>query len=128
MVFLNHSTPYMFVGYKSGRLVGLPAFYDSSKPKAAILCDEDAPRLEVRFINFRKNSLIVSYRTGLFRVYSLETMELAIQSEIKMRREDTKREVLRLPLAKFVSVEKQLNSPIKYMIETHRIQCKKDVM
>lgn len=84
--------------------------------------------MEVRFINFRKNSLIVSYRTGLFRVYSLETMELAIQSEIKMRREDTKREVLRLPLAKFVSVEKQLNSPIKYMIETHRIQCKKDVM
>lgn len=82
MVFLNHCTPYLFLGCRSGRLYAVPVFYDNRKPKAVILLDEHAElgESEIRYLNTKKNSLIVSYRNGCFRIFSLEMMELAIQS------------------------------------------------
>jgi hypothetical protein len=39
MVFLNHSTPYFFIGCRSGRLYALPLFYDIRKTKGVIMID-----------------------------------------------------------------------------------------
>lgn len=89
MVFLNHSTPYFFLGCRSGRLYGLPVFHDLRKCRTVLMTefDSDGNGSEVKFLTTRKNTMFVSYRSGLFRVYSLEMMELAIVSELKSKKE-----------------------------------------
>jgi len=39
MVFLNHSTPYYFLGCRSGRIYGLPVFYDVRKSRTVLMID-----------------------------------------------------------------------------------------
>jgi hypothetical protein len=72
MVFLNHSTPYYFLGCRSGAIYGLPVFNDLRKNRTAIMIDNSVEaNSEVKFITTRKNCMFVAYRSGLFRMYSL---------------------------------------------------------
>ena len=88
MVFLNHSTPYYFLGCRSGKIYGLPVFHDLRKSRTVLMTEAspEASGSEVKFVTTKKNSMYVAYQDGLFRMYSLEMMELAIISESKGKR------------------------------------------
>lgn len=75
----------------------------------------------MKFLNNKKNSLVISFGSGFYRIYSLEMVDLTIQSEVKAKKDDPTNDIVRVSLSKFLNYCGKWSSPVKYILESFRI-------